>query len=42
MSGEKARSPFEEIPHPAIPFYRDRPWFLPLVAAYYRFKDWRS
>lgn len=39
MSGAKARSPFEEIPHPSIPLYRDRPWFLPLLAAYYRLKD---
>lgn len=25
--------------HP-VPFYRGRPWFLPLVGAYYRLKDW--
>ena len=25
---------------PPIPFYRGRPWFLPLVGAYYQVKDW--
>jgi glycine/D-amino acid oxidase-like deaminating enzyme len=25
---------------PAIPLYRGRPWFLPLVGAYYRTLDW--
>jgi len=25
---------------PAIPLYRGRPWFLPLVGAYYRTRDW--
>jgi glycine/D-amino acid oxidase-like deaminating enzyme len=25
---------------PAIPLYRGRPWFLPLVGAYYRARDW--
>jgi glycine/D-amino acid oxidase-like deaminating enzyme len=25
---------------PAIPLYRGRPWFLPLVGAYYRMRDW--
>ena len=25
---------------PAIPFYTGRPWFLPLVGAYYQVKDW--
>lgn len=42
ISGTISRSPFEEIPHPAIPFYRDRTWFLPLVSAYYWWKDWTS
>jgi glycine/D-amino acid oxidase-like deaminating enzyme len=26
----------------AIPLYGGRPWFLPLVGAYYRFRDWIS
>jgi glycine/D-amino acid oxidase-like deaminating enzyme len=25
---------------PGIPLYRGRPWFLPLVGAYYRVRDW--
>jgi hypothetical protein len=25
---------------PPLPFYDGRPWFLPLVGAYYRVKDW--
>ncbi len=27
---------------PAIPLYRGRPWFLPIVGAYYRLRDWMS
>jgi glycine/D-amino acid oxidase-like deaminating enzyme len=27
------------IPYPAIPFYRGRPWFLPLAGAYYGIRD---
>jgi glycine/D-amino acid oxidase-like deaminating enzyme len=26
----------------AIPLYGGRPWFLPLVGAYYRMRDWMS
>jgi glycine/D-amino acid oxidase-like deaminating enzyme len=26
-------------PPPAVPLYRGRPWFLPLVDAYYRVRD---
>ena len=25
---------------PAIPLYRGDPWFLPIVGAYYKVKDW--
>jgi glycine/D-amino acid oxidase-like deaminating enzyme len=42
MSGQIARSPFADIPHPTYFFYRQNPWFLPLAAAYYRFLDWVS
>jgi len=27
-------------PFPSIPFYTGRPWFLPLVGAYYKVMDW--
>jgi glycine/D-amino acid oxidase-like deaminating enzyme len=29
-----------ELPFPAVPLYRGRPWFLPLAATYYRMRDW--
>ena len=39
MTGAKASSPFSEIAHPTMPLYRDRPWFVPLAALYYRVRD---
>ncbi len=39
VSGEKASSPFMDIPHQTMFFYRDKPWFLPLAAMYYRTLD---
>jgi glycine/D-amino acid oxidase-like deaminating enzyme len=42
ISGQIARSPFADIPHPTYFFYRQKPWFLSLAAAYYRFLDWVS
>ncbi len=42
LSGQKARSPFEEISHQTMFFYRKDPWFLPFAAKYYRFLDWIS
>ena len=40
LSGERAPAPFIDDPFPAIPMYDGRPWFLPLVGAYYQVKDW--
>ena len=40
MAGETFDHPLLDGPFPAIPFYAGRPWFLPLVGAYYRFRDW--
>jgi len=40
LSGKKTQSPFADIPHQTMFFYRNRPWFLPLAATYYRLKDW--
>jgi glycine/D-amino acid oxidase-like deaminating enzyme len=42
LSGQKQRSPFEEISHQTMFFYRKDPWFLPFAAHYYRFLDWIS
>ena len=42
LSGQKSSSPFAEIPHQTRFFYRNKPWFLPLAAWYYRFLDWAS
>jgi glycine/D-amino acid oxidase-like deaminating enzyme len=40
MAGERVDHPFFDDQWPAIPFYTGRPWFLPVVGAYYRVKDW--
>ena len=39
LSGQKTRSPFAEIPHQTMLFYRNKPWFIPLAATYFRFLD---
>jgi len=40
MLGDRARHPLLDDPLPAIPLYDGRPWFLPLVGAYYTVLDW--
>jgi glycine/D-amino acid oxidase-like deaminating enzyme len=42
LSGEPAATPFDELPFRGAPLgmYDGRPWFLPLVGAWYRFLDW--
>jgi len=42
LAGEPAESPFERLPFPGAPLglYDGRPWFLPLVGAWYRLLDW--
>ena len=35
----KDNNPLADMTWPAIPMYTGRPWFLPAVGAYYRFKD---
>tara|TARA_Y100000782_G_scaffold107579_1_gene130049 strand:- start:52 stop:1326 length:1275 start_codon:yes stop_codon:yes gene_type:complete len=42
LSGEKDRSPFMEIPHQTMFFYRNKPWFIPFAERYFRFLDWVS
>jgi len=39
LSGEKGSSPFAEIKHQRVFFYRNKPWFLPLAVQYFRFRD---
>jgi glycine/D-amino acid oxidase-like deaminating enzyme len=40
LTGEKKTSPFAEIVHQTMFFYRDKSWFLPIVSRYYRLLDW--
>lgn len=44
ICGEKGENPFAELPFPGAPLgmYRRRPWFLPMVGAWYKFLDWVS
>ena len=42
LSGKKDRSPFMEISHQPMFFYKNRPWFIPFAARYFRFLDWVS
>ena len=42
LAGKKDRSPFMEISHQTTVFYRNRPWFIPFAARYFRFLDWIS
>lgn len=39
LSGQKKASLFEDIPHQTYFFYRNRPWFIPFAAMWYRFQD---
>ena len=40
MAGDTTPHPLMGDPPPAIPLYNGRPWFLPLVGAYYKVLDW--
>ncbi|MGH8782989.1 NAD(P)/FAD-dependent oxidoreductase [Paraburkholderia sp.] len=39
MDGNAAANPWREFDWPAIPGHTGKPWFLPLVGAYYQIKD---
>jgi glycine/D-amino acid oxidase-like deaminating enzyme len=39
MSGNAAANPWRDFAWPAIPGHTGKPWFLPLVGAYYQIKD---
>jgi len=41
IAGDAAANPWRDLAWPAIPGHFGRPWFLPLVGAYYRYRDWR-
>ena len=40
MAGEPIEHPLLNDRFPAIPLYRGKPWFLPVVGAYYTLRDW--
>ncbi|MCJ8507142.1 FAD-binding oxidoreductase [Rhizobium lemnae] len=39
LLGLTRSNPWADLPWPAIPGHLGQPWFLPLVGAYYKFKD---
>jgi glycine/D-amino acid oxidase-like deaminating enzyme len=39
VAGRGNLEPFARLPFRAVPLYFGRPWFLPLVGAYYKFRD---
>jgi hypothetical protein len=39
MAGEAEANPFRRLPWRALLFNWGTPWFLPLVGAYFRYKD---
>ncbi|CCV13733.1 hypothetical protein MESS4_590096 [Mesorhizobium sp. STM 4661] len=39
MDGRPDLNPWKDFNWPAIPGYFGRPWFLPVLGAYYRMKD---
>lgn len=39
MAGDSLANPWHELDWPAIPGHFGKPWFLPLVGAYYRLQD---
>lgn len=40
IAGKAEWPPLAGTSFAALPFYAGRPWFLPLVGAYYRLRDW--
>jgi glycine/D-amino acid oxidase-like deaminating enzyme len=39
LDGRADLNPLRDFDWPAIPGYFGKPWFLPIVGAYYRFQD---
>jgi glycine/D-amino acid oxidase-like deaminating enzyme len=42
LSKSENGTPFDGRPFSTRPYYRNKPWFLPLVIAYFNFIDWGS
>ncbi len=42
IAGERIEHPLFDVEFRPIPLYTGTPWFLPLVGAYYKLKDWLS
>jgi len=40
LNGRADLNPWRDFDWPAIPGHFGKPWFLPIVGAYYRFQDW--
>jgi hypothetical protein len=40
MGGDLAANPFADLAWPAIPGHIGKPWFLPMVGAWFRLQDW--
>jgi len=40
LDGRADLNPWRDFDWPAIPGHFGKPWFLPIVGAYYRFQDW--
>ena len=39
LGAADGRTAFDDVPFPAIPFHRGRPWFLPFLDLWYRVRD---
>ncbi len=39
---KEGRTAFDDLPHPTQPFYNGRPWFLPAMISWYRWRDRRQ
>jgi glycine/D-amino acid oxidase-like deaminating enzyme len=40
IGGDAGANPFADLSWPAIPGHLGKPWFLPMVGAWYRVQDW--
>ncbi|CAN7418868.1 FAD-binding oxidoreductase [Pseudoduganella sp. LjRoot289] len=40
MAGKPEGNPWRDLAWPAVPGHFGKPWFLPVVGAYYRLQDW--
>ena len=40
MAGRPEQNPWRDLEWPAIPGHFGKPWFLPVIGAYYRWQDW--